>query len=462
MNIKSACYYFIFSLTLILLIGYILIALNNRYQFDDFGLYCLVRENGFWKAFQINFFYWETTLNTIILFSLLKWINLFPPYVYSFVILLINTYCFFLLLKTIVKHYAVKMSSRDTLLISALVIALTYFSCRAMGNAVYWVTGQIFYCLFLSYLFLALHFWIKKKLLLASVFMFLFAHTRINYDAIFLGLYASYFLFYWYTNKKIILNWKSQIPFLFFLVGLITYVIIPGNYRRLDSIHVAGPEQPLSVILIMKGWISAFKHLAGILLSNWKQLIILPVGLLLGLYLGDNLNLKKLIIPRLLIYCSLAFMISYIGQSTVVYIAIKTPVGYGRIFFLLEMLLFILILLYGIYFGILLQSFLAPKIIVPLIYAMSITILLAVGFDHYKNYRIATVFAKAYDKRIQHLKQMKQMLRKENVYLTALPNSGVLEFEEISPETDNTGILPDNNAVYVRYYQLPFKIYLAK
>jgi Family of unknown function (DUF6056) len=462
MRNKKMAGYFIYCLVGLLCFGYILLAFNNRYQFDDLGFSAMVREEGIWKAFQNMYYYWETIYNTLLLFFLLKWTSYVSPYVYNIPILLINIYCLFLLLKTIFQYYAVEIRSRDVFLISSLVIAISYFSCRAMGNAVYWVTGQIVYCLFLSFLFLALHFWIKQKFFLASVFMFLFAHTRINYDAIFLGLYVSYFLFYWYNNKKITFNWKTQIPLLFFLIGLITYVIIPGNYRRMDSIKVAGSVLPLSAINIMKGWISAFKHLAGIFISSWKELIILPIGVILGLYLGDNLKLIKAITPRLLIYCSLAFIISYIGQSTVIYIAIKTPVGYGRIFFFLEMLLFILILLYGIYFGILLQSYLAPKIIAPLIYVMSLIILFAVGFDYYKNYQITTVFAKAYDKRIQHLKEMKQTLTKENVYLTPLPNSEVLEFMEIAPESDSTAALPDNNAVYVRYYQLPFKIFLAK
>jgi len=50
--------------------------------------------------------------------------------------------------------------------------------------------------------------------------------------------------------------------------------------------------------------------------------------------------------------------------------------------------------------------------------------------------------------------------RKDKAYLPPLPNSGILDFMEISPETN--GDMSDNNAVYVRYYQLPFSIYLRK
>ena len=183
---------------------------------------------------------------------------------------------------------------------------------------------------------------------------------------------------------------------------------------------------------------------------------------MLSFYLSHHFKLKELITLRFLMYCSIAFIISYIGQSTVIYIAIKTPVGYGRIFFMLEMLLFILILLYGIYFGNLLQSHAGKAIVNPLIYITSVSILFAVAFSIYTSYQTTAVFARAYDKRIQYLKDLKQTAVKGKVYVSALPSSGVLEFMEISPETDSLGTLPDNNAVYVKYYRLPFKLFLEK
>jgi len=290
--------------------------------------------------------------------------------------------------------------------------------------------------------------------------MFLFAHTRINYDAIFMSLYAGYFACHWYQNKKITINWKLQIPLLFFFAGLITYIIIPGNFKRVDSFTVANPGQHLSVIIVIKGWISAFKHLAGIIIMSWKQLIILPVGLILGLYLSKNFQLNKYITPRFLLYCSLVFVIAYISQSTVIFIAIKTPVGYGRIFYFLEILLFMLLLLYGVYFGFIFQLHVAAKTRNLLLPVISIAILLAVAIDYYRNYSLTRKFANAYDNRIESIVKSKKDERKDKAYLPPLPNSGILDFMEISPETN--GDMSDNNAVYVRYYQLPFSIYLRK
>jgi len=459
-NNRRASGYFILGLIAIMFLGYSLVALNNRFQFDDLGFSALVRDHGLWNSFKSMYFSWETTYNTLILFFLLKWVNQIPPYAFNIPILLINVYCFSRLLKTIFQHYSIAISTKDILLIAALIILISYFSCRAAGNVVYWVTGQIVYCLFLCTLFLGLHFWIKQKWFLASVCMFLFGHTRINYDSIFIALYAGYFFCYWYQNKKITIKWKAQIPLFFFLAGLLTYVIIPGNFKRVHSFNVANPEQHLSVILIMKGWISAFKHLAGMVISSWKQLIILPTGLILGFYLADNLQLKKMITPQFLLYCSLVFILAYISQSTVIFIAIKTPVGYGRIFYFLEVLIFMLILLYGIYLGFMLQLHISAKVTNLFVPVISIAILLAVSVEYYRNYAATLKFARAYDSRIESLVKMKKDERKDNVYLTPLPNSAILEFMEISPEND--GAITDNNAVYVRYYQLPFSIYLRK
>ena len=340
MKVATLARYFIGVLSALFCLGYILVSFHTRYMFDDMGFAALVRDNGIWHAFIIQYYSWETIYNSLLVFFLLKWNFYIPPYVYNISILLVNIYCFYLMLKTILIYYKVGMSRANILLLSVLVIGITYYSCRARGFAIYWVTGQIVYCLFLSYLFLGLHFWINGKLLLASVCMFLFAHTRINYDAIFIGLYAGFFAAYWLQSKRIVMNVKAQLPFLFFLIGIITYVIIPGNYARMASIRSPDPNLHLSVPVFLKGYLSAFKHMAGIILSSWKQLMILPVGILLGLLLADNIALRKLITQKLLLYCTLTFILCYIGQSTVIFISLKTPVGYNRIFFMLEMLLF--------------------------------------------------------------------------------------------------------------------------
>ena len=462
MSSKKVAGYFIFLFTIILFLGYVLISFNNRFHFDDLGLSALVRDHGVWNSFKIMYFSWETTYLTLIIFSLLKWINVIPPFVYNISILLINIYCFFLLLKSLLQHFSIEINPFKIILLSAFFILLSYFSCRAMGNVSYWVTGQIVYCLFLSFLFLGIHFWLKQKFFLASICMFLFGHTRINYDAIFIGLYFCYFLFVWIENKKITINWKQHIPFLFFLGGVISYVIIPGNYHRADTFAANSPIKHLNAVLFLRGWLSAFIHLGGTILGSWKHLIVLPIGLVLGVFLFEYPILKKIVSIPFLIKCSIAFIVAYIGQATILLIAIKTPVGYGRIFYFLEFLLFILMLLYGIFFAFVMQAFLNDNTTIFIISFISLPLIFSAAFYNYRNYQVTTVFAKSYDSRIELLKKLRTSSISENFYLIPLPDSGILLFQEIDPQDGNSNKLPDNNEVYVRYYHLPFKIYLAK
>ena len=336
---KSSLKYILYAIVIVLCLGYFIISFSNRYQNDDFGFSYGIRSYGVWNMFIMYALSWETNLNTLMLLSLLKWTTLFQPFVFNILIFIVDVFGFWLLLKTIIKYYSIELNGREIFLVSSLIIGITYFSCRAEGNVTYWVTGQIVYCLVLFYLFIGLHFWIKGKLFLACIFMFLFAHTRLNYDAIFIGLYFSFHGFQYFKNRKHSINWKSHLPFLIFILGILTYIIIPGNFKRADAIKLNQAEQQLSIFSLINGWLHAFNHLIGIVITSWKQLIILPVGLIVGLSINQSSRFKQLLSIRFLFISGIAFIISYIGQSTIMQLAINTPVGYGRVFFFLEMLL---------------------------------------------------------------------------------------------------------------------------
>lgn len=455
---KSKSHLFFILFAILFCMGYILISFHNCYQSDDMGFVWVIRSTGgVWNAFKYNYASWETTYNSLLLFWIIKWTTILPPFVFNLLTFLINIISFYLFLKSLNDFYKFKISDSVVFVFSILIIGITYFACRASGNVVYWVTGQLAYCLFLSYLFLGLHFWIKGKLLVASVCMFLFAHTRINYDAIFIALYTTYLLHELYKHKTIFKNWKRRLPFLFFVAGLITYIIIPGNYKRVESVRQLNGENHLTIILLLKGWFWMFESVASTLLFNWKQLIIPLIGCLFGLYFQDNPRLKRIINIRLLIVFVFGFILSCIAQSTIVNISIGQAIGYDRIFFFLDILLFILLLFLGLYFGIRIKL---KSINSTLIYMISFLVLFSVGFFYYQNFKTTRIFAKAYDNRINELLALKKRDNIQKIYLDRLPDSGVLQFMEISPEPPDTTTYLYDNIVYGHYYQLPFKIYL--
>lgn len=459
---NSILKYILWTIVIVLCVGYILISFNNRYQNDDLGFGYGIRVYGVWGRFIMNAHIWETNLNTLVLFTFLQWIDLFQPFVFNIFIFFVDIFGLWILLKTIIKYYSINTDRLGIFLISTLIMSITYFSCRAEGNVTYWVTGQIVYCLVLFYLFIGLHFWIKGNLFLASVFLFFFAHSRLNYDAIFIGLYVCFYGFKYFKTKGQSINWKSHLPFLIFVLGIITYILIPGNFKRAASIGLDKREQQLSIFSILNDWLHAFKHLVGIVLTSWKQLVIFPIGLLLGLSIKDYSRYMQLINIRCLLLCTIAFVISYIGQSTVMLLAIGTPVGYGRVFFFLEMILFILLLLYGSYAGIRLRELFNERIIKILSVIITVFILVPISYNYYRNIVIAREFSEAYDKRITYLLKEKADGRTNILYVKPLPLSGTLQFMEILPQIDGLSKLPYDNWVYVEYYDLPFNIYLNK
>ena len=449
---------FIYLICSILFFGYAFIALNNRFQFDDLYFSSEVSSQGIWPSFIKMYYYWETIYNSLLVFFLLKWINIIPAYIYNIAILICNICCFYFFLKTVVIKFQLGIGQSSVFILSALVMLLSYYSCRAEGNVVYWVTGQIVYCLLLCYLFLGLHFWIRGKIALASILMFLFAHSRLNYDAIFIGLYLGYILFVWYVKKTFQFSWKEIVPFLFFLLGVITYVIIPGNYKRAATITDPNPEVHLNLLTLFLGWFSALKHLTGIVLTSWKQIMIIPIGVIVS-FQFRNPTLVKLISFRLVLFFSLVFLLCYIGQSTVMYIAIKTPVGYGRIFYLLELLLFSLFLLIGYKAGVESQSLVNPGKLSYLLIGSCVFIFSLISINLYNSYKTTLQFAKAYDSRINYLLVLKGKGNMEDIYVPTLPSSGFLNFMEISP-ADSSGKINDNNSSYIKYFKLPFRFFI--
>ena len=91
---------------------------------------------------------------------------------------------------------------------------------------------------------------------------------------------------------------------------------------------------------------------------------------------------------------------------------------------------------------------------------MTVLILIPVTNNYYQNFKIAKKFAKAYDQRLDYLMEEKKANNTKAIYLKPLPPSGVLQFMEILPQKNASDELPYDNWVYVKYFDLPFNIFL--
>ena len=447
-----------------LFLGYVAISFNSRYQFDDMAFSSMVKRQGVWNSFTTMYSNWETTYNTLFLFLLLKLVYYVQPFVFNISILIMNIFTFFLLLHAIGNRLKIELKKPDALMLASLVILIAYFACRAEGNAIFWVTGQIVYWLFLSFLFLGLYFWQKRQLIVAGIFLFFFGHTRINYDAIFIALYFCYWISPYFIKYSLKFRFKEQIPFLFFIAGMLSYVIIPGNYVRVENFKGTHPFNNLNCEVFLSGWFVAMKHLIMKVLTSWRQIIILPIGIVLGFILKNNKCLYSRLNFRFVLLSSLSFLICYWAQSTVLIISIGTPVGYGRIFVFLELLLFVLFILWGLYlsftFDKLMKDGKIKRVYVGVLIVCSLTILISLGDFIFKNILTTRQFARAYDQRIELLLHS-NLAKNQILIVNPLPASGIIKYMEISSEPEN-GKYPGNNAAYTNFYNLPFEIYLKK
>lgn len=438
-----------------LIIGYLIIGIFNRYQNDDFGLNIRIQEmGGVINAFHFFLINWESNLSTLFLLFLIQFFNSWNPFLYNALILLLNVLSLnYFLRKTILNALASKYIS---LLLSFLIIGLLYFSCRAQGNAVYWVTGQIAYCLPLCYLFLGIAFWRENKIFLSSIFLFLFAHSRIHYDGIFLAILFIYLIYLFYSKKIKDISFAQNIPLLSFIAGTLTYIIVPGNYARVASVN--SNLDPNGFVEIMSLFISAIKHYIYSFITNWRQLIIFPIGIILG-YLFFEISKK--ITKQMLFWLTLGFIAAFLAQSIVMFIAIKTFVGYGRIFLLLDFLVVLLLLAYGVYMGSYLKQWFSSKTNSILVLSFSISIISVLFIHYYNAIDQARLFAKSYDTRMELLLAQKSAGRSMPLYLKPLNPSDVLNFMEIRPYkgNENNNDIYDN-IVYEQYFNLPFKIFL--
>ncbi len=457
-KINSFLIYIIF---LFFFINYVLISFYNVYQNDDLTFYADVNKEGILRLWWIYFHWWETNLNSIIMFAMTKFVRFIPPFAYNILIFTTNILSFNFFLNTLSNKYELKLSTIKCFLISIFIIGVTYFSCSAQGNVTYWVVGQIVYCLFLSYLFLGISFWMKNKIISASFFLFMFAHTRINYDAIFIGLFFSYFIYKLFSNsdtkKKIEL--KELLPFIAFLFGLISYLMIPGNYKRAE-LYNSTNESTISIFNLSYLVLMAAKDSVFSFISNWKQIIILPIGILFSILYKDSKIETELTKPRLL-WFAFSLIIAFIGQALVLLISIKTTNYSPRIYFFFEFLFFIFLFLIGLKIGVKINKFISDYFSNIIIYITSIFLLSLFIYDLNNNIRKVRKFNRAYNKRIEMLLDYKNKKRTEPVFLDPLPESGSLSFMEIKPLKPGQNTASDIEA-YIQYYQLPYRIYIKE
>lgn len=454
-----------FCLSVLLFLFYSLIAFFNRYQTDDLSFTAKINEMGIFAALKDFFINWEANFTTVILFFSLDFFQDKNLMFLNTGVLLSNLVCFYFLLLRINNKFNLFIRRSELFILSACFILVFYSSVRAEGGVIYWSTSQIAYFVPLNFLFLGLGFWLfeygKASLFAASIFMFLFAHSRINYDASFIALYSFFYLIYIIKYKKI--RWRLQIPFLAFLFGILTYLLIPGVYKRIAFHQVSGNyvSETQTLFYYLKSCLIGVTHFYKMAVFNpgfWFVFIVsFFCGNLFSDQLANSFSIGRKLSNVMILFTG--FNIALLFHVIVVLLALKTPIGYGRVFVFIEMIWLFFLLLGGLMLGSVFQQMKVSRVMIVVIFISFF------AWSLKKNITLlgdARNFAKLHDNRINYLMKLKATNNSNKVELEGLKGTYVFGYEDIQPEDTVTHIIPYPNYSVQKYYQLPFMVYLKK
>lgn len=461
---KSYTNKIIISLLLLLVLSYLFfysaIGYYNRFQTDDLSFASMINEYGFWQTVQNFYFNWEFNLTTILLFFVLDMSQHINLFFVTTGILLLNAICLYPLLRESFRFLSLPFEKWLTGLLALAIMCLHYLSNRAQGGVTYWITAQVAYAVPFCFLFLGLFFSMRKgklSLLLACTCLFLFAHSRLNYDASFSAIYMVFALYRYRLTREF--DIKRHLPFICFLLGIITCILVPGTFKRFTVQGVTTTGESLNFWLFIHGYWVALKHFASTFSHNLYWIICCILFFFVGTYFKGTFKSFYSRFPGIIWFIITSALLALLANTIVTIVALKTPIGYGRIFFFLDFYFLLVFFFFFSWLGMYLklQQFLLKNLLVG-----SISFLLVyVIVQGSKNKVLAKNFAYSYDKRIRLLVANNNKIRNgKSLYLNPLPSSGVLDIPEIGKEDTVTKFIPYTNYSLKKYYNLGFNVFL--
>jgi hypothetical protein len=451
-----------FSLTVFVL--YCLIASCNRYQTDDLYFSALINKDGLMSTLKFVFYNWEFNLISVLYYVCLQGFQDINLLYLNSPIYLSNVLCLWFMINKLLHLVNIQMKYNQTFVIAACFIAILYLSLRAGSGVTFWITAQIVYLIPLNFLLMGIAFWYSDErgisIPAACLFLFLFAHSRVNYDLCFFSVYVLLAIVRFFQSKKFSIS--AHLPFVFFLVGFFSYLIIPGCYRRF-AFHNGNDidsSQVVSYFFYVKSIFIGVVHFYKMSISNLGFWFAFLVSFLAGM------NYRTLVSDRIkanfrgwIVLFFVAFNVALLANILVTLIALKTPIGYGRIFVFLEFLFLSFIVLSGLMIGTFLNFRWKTKSLIFFAFLSVTCLIINKGATKLNT---ALMFVKQHDERIAKLDCLKRDNFRGKVYLSPLQGCDVLGYQDIGVEDTLTKITPYPNRSIQDYYSLPFQIFLKR
>lgn len=217
-------------------ICYLSISIYNRHCADDYDSIRDVNMYGIFGAIKHCYVSWEGSFTQgIVNYSLMAvFKNSVSLFWYNALSLLcLFGSCFFA--ASALNKSFFNFNRSQLWLMSGSLLSALFFTSPSLAEVWFWFVGSASYLWPLTLLFLSLSFIIRSgesiyNVVFACVFCFLFAGSRLNYPVIF-GFYFGLYLLWDFVKRRKI-NSRLLLPFLFLILGLIVYVIAPGNGVR--------------------------------------------------------------------------------------------------------------------------------------------------------------------------------------------------------------------------------------
>lgn len=419
--IASGCMVFLFACC------YLLISIYNRHCADDFDAIRDVNLYGIFGSVKHCYMSWEGSFTQGIVNYPMS--QLFKHSVSLFWYNAISLVCLALSCYALTAHICKKqlnLTGAPVVLLSGSVLATLFYTSPAVSEVWFWLVGSASYLWPLTFLFLALYFILKREengynLLLACIFSFLFAGSRLNYPVIIGFFYFLILLNDYRRTKKI--NGKLLLPFIFLGIGLVVYVIAPGNFVRRGYAEPGISMAPLAVIThLVKG---SFRI---ILYNNLFQLPYMAVMLSPVLFIAvssneaipekyKTLNLKRTLLRLLLLYLGAMFV-----HTVIMYFALGDAGGSPRTRLLLHLVFCVLFACFYFLLGLRYREKLVNKF--TMFFTLFVAGCLLFVYKILHEVPVNKTYARAYDRQTEMIFAAKQNFSKhpiETLFLPPLP-----------------------------------------
>lgn len=441
-SINKLSNYLLASIAVLFLLFYLILSFNNRLASDDIYFAALIKNKNIVDGVNIIYHTWSGRWTDVAyFFSVLTISKSFQNihywlFLYHCITLIILIYSINTIIRIVTsKIFDVNLSFKNSLVYSILFIAGFYFSTFQHIEVWWWFSASFCYLQGIVFLLFGISLLLVEKknklqyFLISLSFIYVGACFEI-YIAIVFCLFLAIFIYFYLKKKEGVLSFKVNyflkgfvIAFLSFCFSTAIFFSAPGNIERMKIYKTNNSSSVTTRMLDTLDFSNV---------DFFQKKYLLALGLAsVWFFIGLKIKNEKMDVTSYLKKCLLIASILLI-ISIVITLAFQFFIFYGkplpiRAWTFTSFSLFVFCSILFLFLGYFLQNrfnntTLFLKVVVPL------SILVALTYSTYKQYKVTSVYSEKYDELISDLIKEKENRTTKIYYVAPLPNSGMLVF----------------------------------